>query len=250
MRELRFFRQTTAPTRSASLLLLTSMLMTCDAAAVPTHPGKWTTTTMDWQSTAVNMVLLPGWSTNSHSRILWWHHNAHNSLAGGLWGWTPPSDGPVNSGQFPFSSFTELDMVNPPFHAEQPNNIFCAGQTMLPQTGRLLVTGGTALGEGGTRSTLIFNADSAEVGVWETADSMQFRRWYSANTLLPSGKVVTVTGSSFSHYTVVGGQTDGAGGNATALLQRYAVSYDDDWELPNAAPLTNTTPAIPLDPLA
>src|SRR5262245_48681980 len=98
------------------------------AVAHPTHPGKWTTQTMNWGSTAINMVLFPGDGTY-HSKVLWWNHNDLDSVSGGIWGWTPPADAPVNGGAFPLTSFADLDLEDPLLHSGQPNNIFCSGQT-------------------------------------------------------------------------------------------------------------------------
>jgi hypothetical protein len=211
------------------------------SSAHPTHPGKWTDT-MDWRSTAINMVLLPG-DGPYQSKVLWWNHDDLGPIGGGLWGWTVPADDSVNLGTFPKSHFVDLHLGDPRLHSGQPNNIFCAGQTML-EDGRLLVTGGTALGEGGSRAVALFSANADSNGEWTSADSMHFRRWYSDNTLLPDGRVVTVTGSSFSHYAVVGG-ISGAGA-ATDSLQRFDVSFDKTWE-PSVVP---TSPSVALAPFS
>jgi hypothetical protein len=250
MRERPYHRRPAHALAAGLLLALPSLLVVGEAAGFPTHPGKWTTTKMDWHSTAVNMVLLPGQPSTYHSRVLWWNHDDLSSIAGGLWGWSAPSpdtDITVNQGVFPVASFVDLHLEDPPLHASQPNNIFCAGQTMLADSSKLLITGGTALGEGGTRSTLIFNSSYDANGAWVAVDSMQFRRWYSDNTLLPTGKVVTVTGSSFSHFAVVGGIAEPAD-TATRMLQRYDVSYDDVWEQPNVVPSQVPDAPNPLQP--
>src|SRR5580765_1055376 len=227
-------------------LTATLAVLTSGAGAHPTHPGKWTGT-MTWGSTAINMVLLPG-DASYHGKVLWWNHDDLGPVAGGIWGWNPPADGPVNGGTFPVSSFVDLHLDDPLLHSGQPNNIFCAGQTML-EDGRLLVTGGTALGEGGTRSVALFSPNADANGVWSAADSMHFRRWYSDNTLLPDGRVVTVTGSSYSHYAVVGGLVDASADTATRILQRLGVSFDKAWE-DNVVPTSPVSPNLPLDPVS
>jgi hypothetical protein len=202
---------------------------------------------MDWRSTAINMVLLPG-DTTYHSKVLWWNHDDLGPVGGGLWGWTVPVDDSVNLGTFPKSHFVDRHLDDPLLHSGQPNNIFCAGQTML-EDGRLLVTGGTALGEGGNRAVALFSPNADSNGVWSAADSMHFRRWYSDNTLLPDGRVVTVTGSSYSHYAVVGGIMDASPDTATRMLQRLGVSFDKAWE-DSVVPTSPVSPHLPLAPFS
>ena len=240
---------------SCFLLLLQSPLPIHDVAAAPNHPGKWTSlaTNPTWPATAVNLVLLPGAPSSHHSRLLWWDHHAEMEVAGGLWGWTPPSDASVNAGNFPGTNFEDLNLESLPLFNGQPANIFCAGQTFLAD-GKLLVTGGNELFEIGIRSAVLFDpagdGPTDENGKWTLVDSMTYRRWYPDNTLLPTGKVVTVSGNSYNHYATVGGVFDGNPDATTNQLQRFGVATNSAWELPSVVPSGTQGSIGPLQPVS
>jgi len=235
------------------LLILPSLVPLREASAFPTHPGKWTGY-VAWQGTAVNLSLLPGGSSPYHSRIIYWAHDDDLPVQGGYWGWTPPNDALVNAGNYPVASFDSLGLDDPPTYkygnvtTDIPINIFCSGQTMLSEGG-LLVTGGTSLGEVGIRQALIFNPDADANGNWVRVDSMDARRWYSSNCLLPDSRVLVVTGSSYAHFVSVGGIYNGSPDAATNQLQRFGVAKASAWE-PSVVPIRDEAPFDQLAPLS
>jgi hypothetical protein len=230
---------------ASSVLILAQTLCPLPAAhAHPNHPGKWTSAGT-WPATAVNLVLLPGTNSNYHSRIHYWDVTNLSGVPGGLWGWIPPVDDTVNV--FPSASFKNLQLEPVPLVGGQPVNIFCAGQTLLAD-GRELITGGSEVGEGGVRTALFFDAVADSNGAWSVADSMQFRRWYSNNTLLSNGNDITVTESSGNHFLVVGGLCDAlVVDTVTSLLQRFPITNASTWE-PSAVLKRSSTPFEPLPP--
>jgi len=239
---------------AACLLLLLQLSPVVEpAGARPFHPGKWTGV-QPWPATAVNLVLLPGTNSAYHSRVLFWDHDNDSPILGGLWGWSPAADTTaerlINQGTYPQAGFVDLDLEDPPVGPNNtPTNIFCAGQTMLAD-GRLLVTGGDNLFEIGIKSALFFDPAHDENGQWSFADSMQHRRWYPDNCLLPDGRVVTVSGSSYSHYAVLGGVCDASPiDTTTRLLQRYGVATASEWG-PTSVPRGTASPSLPLNPVS
>ena len=86
-------------------------------------------------------------------------------------------------------------------------NIFCSGQSFLPD-GRLLVTGGKLAGtEGGTgiADTHIFDPFTEE---WTRVGDMAVARWYPTNVPLPDGETLVFAGMDEE-------------GEATSLVERY-----------------------------
>ena len=229
------------------ILFLQPLLAAGQAVAHPTHPGRWTGT-MSWNGTAVNLVLLPGGSSGYHSRVLWWDHDNEHPVAGNVYGWQVPDDATTNDGAFPTSNFTSLTLEDPPDYEGGPSNIFCAGQTLLAD-GKLLVTGGTSIGEAGNRSGLLFDPAADANGQWSRIDHMGFRRWYSNNTLLPDGRAVTASGSAYLHFVTLGGLADAATDTATRMLQRVGVDGPAELE-PSVVPLQSIAPKIPIDPFS
>jgi hypothetical protein len=71
------------------------------------------------------------------------------------------------------------------------NNTFCAGHATLAD-GRAIVIGGTVDEPlGGLSDTILFDPISE---TWSNAASMAFSRWYPTATLLPDGRVLSVSG--------------------------------------------------------
>jgi hypothetical protein len=85
------------------------------------------------------------------------------------------------------------DPVNNAFTAvTAPANIFCAGHTVMAD-GRVFVNGGHISSHVGLKSTLIFNYQS---NTWFTGPSMSNGRWYPTATVLPDGRIITISGES------------------------------------------------------
>ena len=232
------------------LVATQSLTITADADGHPTHPGKWTGT-MNWNGTAVNLILLPGGPSGHHSRVLYWDHDDDAPVIGNVFGWDPPDDAATNSGSFPTAQFTPLTLDDPPLYLAEPgldsipSNLFCAGQTLLSD-GRLLVTGGTSVGEAGNRSGLILDPTADANGQWTRVDNMAFRRWYSNNTLLPDGREVTASGSAFQEFVSFGGLVGAPSDSATRMFQRIGVDQPGKQE-PSVVPLQAISPQSPID---
>ena len=78
-------------------------------------------------------------------------------------------------------------------YVRSPSNIFCAGQTSLPD-GRIAVFGGHgALSFDGLQDTSLFDPVSRS---WSTGAPMTFPRWYPTATPLPDGRVLVVSGAT------------------------------------------------------
>ena len=75
-----------------------------------------------------------------------------------------------------------------------PSWLFCAGHDFLPD-GRLLVTGGHIAAGLGLPNTNLFDAGT---GSWQPGAAMAQGRWYPTTTTLPSGEVVTISGTDES----------------------------------------------------
>ena len=71
-----------------------------------------------------------------------------------------------------------------------PDNIFCAGQCLLPD-GRMLVVGGHIANFVGIPDANIFNPSTSS---WTQVQSMSFGRWYPTAITLPDGRVLVVGG--------------------------------------------------------
>ncbi|MBI3635864.1 MAG: hypothetical protein HY216_06540 [Candidatus Rokubacteria bacterium] len=122
---------------SAVLALMLSIGESVATVPVPIHPGRWTpvsSTSSQWSATEVHMVLLPGNGTY-HSQILAYRQSVADSLAGDLFQWNPNVDD--DCGSYPASNFTRVHVTNPGF------DIFCSSQVHLPDSGQVLVCGGT-----------------------------------------------------------------------------------------------------------
>ena len=80
-----------------------------------------------------------------------------------------------------------------------PSELFCAGQSFLPD-GRLLVAGGHISNDRGLPNANLFDPAT---GTWEAVPAMARGRWYPTNTTLPNGEVVTMAGADESGVNVL-----------------------------------------------
>lgn len=127
---------------------------------VPVTKGAWGPL-FPWPIVAVHASLLPDGNVISWQR--------YDSL-GGPQVWNPTT-----------GAFTEVPV---------PVNIFCGGQTLLPD-GRLLVNGGHISLDMGLRTTYLFDYATQ---TWTQGNDMRAGRWYPTTTSLASGEVLTMSG--------------------------------------------------------
>jgi Domain of unknown function (DUF1929)/Divergent InlB B-repeat domain len=76
--------------------------------------------------------------------------------------------------------------------------VFCSGHTFLPD-GRLLVAGGKISGENGDPRAVIFDPAT---GSWSPTGAMAQGRYYPTLTVLPNGRVLSISGSDETGATV------------------------------------------------
>jgi hypothetical protein len=76
--------------------------------------------------------------------------------------------------------------------------VFCSGHTFLPD-GRLLIAGGKITGENGDPRAVIFDPAT---GSWSPTGSMAQGRYYPTLTVLPNGRVLSISGSDETGATV------------------------------------------------
>jgi len=226
-------RKNSAPLVALAFLFLFTAQAPDRASASPNHPGRWTTT-QGWGAPAVHMMLMPGGPSGKHSRVVWWNHGGEGPV-GKVLGWDPPSDAEVNDGAFPAFSVYALEGPIP--------NWFCAGHTFAGD-GELFVTGGDEAFEVGIRKSGFINPEADANGQFVEADDMAKRRWYPTNTLLPSGRIVTHSGSSFFTYLTVGGGN--SSGSLVATVERTGMApVAEPWE----TTLTPTSAGTPMNPV-
>ncbi|MGH7724237.1 MAG: Kelch repeat-containing protein [Candidatus Eiseniibacteriota bacterium] len=168
------------------------------AQGAPHINGKWTsqeTPGANRSFVPIHIVLTRGYGSH-HSQVLWWEGKFGGEFWGGLLGWNPNQ---TQCDSFPVGSFTSIT-VSPP-----PANIFCAGHSALAD-GSLLITGGNEAIEIGIDTSVVFHPDTKQ---WEFQSSMKMaaRRWYPTNTTLPSGEVMTFSGSEYNHLLMWGGKS-------------------------------------------
>ena len=122
--------------------------------------GQWSAVS-SWPLVAVHTTLLP------NGRLLVWDGADQNGRA---YVWNPSTN-----------VFTL---------ATQPDNIFCAGQTLLAD-GRVFVAGGHFDNFEGIRDANIF---SPTTGTWTALPAMTQGRWYPTVITLPDGRALVVSG--------------------------------------------------------
>jgi hypothetical protein len=122
--------------------------------------GQWSGVS-SWPLVAVHATLLPG------GRLLAWDGADQNGRA---YVWNPSTN-----------VFTQVS---------QPDNIFCAGQSLLAD-GRVMVAGGHFDNFEGIRDANIF---SPTTNTWTALPSMSQGRWYPTVITLPDGRALVVSG--------------------------------------------------------
>jgi hypothetical protein len=73
-----------------------------------------------------------------------------------------------------------------------PNNLFCSGNTTLPD-GRVFVAGGHINAHVGLSTSTIFNSQSQ---TWTQGPAMANGRWYPTTIPLPDGRIIVISGES------------------------------------------------------
>lgn len=80
--------------------------------------------------------------------------------------------------------------------AEKKSDLFCAGQTLLPD-GRVLAVGGTewrTLPDAFFHGTKDVRLYDPKTNTWSSAPDMAFKRWYPSALTLPDGRVLIASG--------------------------------------------------------
>ena len=141
-----------------------NVVVSFERTSISAASGEWAAP-ITWPVVAIHSALLP----NGH--VLTWGRSDKQPVV-----WTPP----VTVGAA--GSFVS---------APETSDLFCAGQTFLPD-GRLLVAGGhSGTNSLGIRNSAIFNFAT---NTFTAGPRMQNGRWYPTNTTLASGEVVTMSG--------------------------------------------------------
>jgi hypothetical protein len=127
----------------------------------PNPLGQWSEV-LPWPIVAVHMTLLPtgdvlAWDGGDFGRDAYLWHPASGTFF------------PVRSGA---------------------SNLFCAGHAVLPD-GRLIAAGGHTAAYVGITDVNVFDPANA---TWSVAAPMSYARWYPTTTVLPDGRLVTVSG--------------------------------------------------------
>ena len=115
-----------------------------------------------------------------------------------------------------------------------PTDIFCAGQSFLPD-GRLLVDGGLNDGQfpadAGIPNTTFFNPASS---TWTVGPPMANARWYPSTVRLANGNILALAG------------TDAAGKNIVRAMEIYSPTTNSWTLLPKAAQMPHNPDDYPL----
>jgi hypothetical protein len=188
--------------------------------------GRWTAKAdpnTAWEGLAIHLVLTRGYGSH-HSQILW--YNSHDvvdyDFEGGVWGWNPGiTPATSNCSSYPAATMMELGIGLP------TKNVFCSGMTVL-KSGHALVSGGTESGETGLRHLTIFDPATR---TWSQQPDLAERRWYPTNTLLPDGRALISSGSTYTHLWSLGGRAAPDQGSAVEdSLQLLAGTIAAFWD--------------------
>jgi hypothetical protein len=140
-----------------------SVIVSFDRPANAALVGQWGSP-LTWPALAIHATLLP------NGRVMTWGRSDHIPV---LWN---PAD----------SSFSS---------ASRPVDLFCSGQTLLPN-GRLLAAGGHSGTDGnGIVAAEVYDYTSNS---WSAGPNMQNGRWYPTNTTLANGEMLTISGGDTS----------------------------------------------------
>ena len=140
------------------------VVVSFDRTATIAAQGAWAAP-ITWPVIAIHAALLP----NGHV-LTWGRSDREPSI------WTPPATTGA-SGSF--------------VSANETSDLFCGGQTFLPD-GRILVAGGhSGTNSLGIRNSATFNYTT---NTFTAGPLMQNGRWYPTNTTLANGEVVTMSG--------------------------------------------------------
>jgi hypothetical protein len=140
------------------------VIVSFDPTAPVAGAGEWAAP-ISWPVIAIHAALLP----NGH--VLTWGRSDRQPSV-----WTPPA---TVGGAGSFVS------------APETSDLFCGGQTFLPD-GRILIAGGhSGTNSLGIRNSAIFNYAT---NTFTAGPLMQNGRWYPTNTTLATGEVVTMSG--------------------------------------------------------
>jgi hypothetical protein len=215
--------------RIAPMLWMLILALTASAGhAGLNSTGRWTLksdSTAVWGSLpAVHLVLTRGYG--HHSQILW--YNSHSlgtgTFYGGVYGWDPASTtAGADCSAYPASTFTALTPSTP------TDNVFCSGHTVLAD-GKIVVTGGSESGETGIYESVLFDPNPR---TWTDIGDMHEGRWYSTDTLLPDGRVLVSSGSTFVNLEQFGGRAvPDTGTVASDSLQILGLTLAGQWDPP------------------
>jgi hypothetical protein len=144
--------------------------MTGVAATGAAQMGEWSSV-MPWPLVDVHMSLLrtgevlmwDAWELGGTASVHLWNPNSQS--------WSP--------------AFQTLASV-PTADAQ----MFCAGQTMLPD-GRILVVGGYNGADVGIKNTMVYDPSTRQ---WTPVSDMNTARWYPTSIGLPNGRVIALGG--------------------------------------------------------
>jgi Galactose oxidase-like, Early set domain len=149
--------------------------------------GKWTVLRTDLTMTPIHAALM------RTGEVLFWAPDLTRN----------PDHNPGSPNAWPYINDMErvsIAMFDPAsgrsrsLPMNNPRNLFCAGQSFLPD-GRLFVAGGHAfpgvLGRGADHDVHLFDSSAKE---WDRLDDMPLARWYPTCTTLEDGKILIVSG--------------------------------------------------------
>ena len=125
-------------------------------------------------------------------------------------------------------------------------NLFCAGQVILPD-GRVFVAGGHAADDVGLATGRIFDPAT---NLWSSTPDMSVGRWYPSVTVLPDGRVLTMSGEvhGIGDYAPVPEVYDPATNTWTSLpLASLSLPYyPHTFVLPNGRVAVTGTAELPV----
>ncbi len=157
-------------------------------------------------------------------------------------------DGGTSVGDPPTHGGLSAQLWNPQTQTFTPvptsrTDLFCSSSCALPD-GRIFVAGGS---DPTNNSVGISHANVFDpgTGVWSSAPSMAYRRWYPTATCLPDGRVLVASGSQFSDYDwVFVPEVYNPGSNTWTQLSNAAAAvpyYPHSFVLPDGRVLNAST---------